>query len=82
MLRLQNLLVARQAAGIVHDHGLAHREREQQHGNDGRHDAGPAEADIVGVGLIAGRKAAAGEVPGGARHKAYRPAELAEQRLR
>ena len=57
---LEQLLVARQAAGIVHDHGLAHREREQQHGNDRRHDAGPAEADVIGVGLVAGRKAAAG----------------------
>lgn len=50
--RLEQLLVARQAAGIVHDHGLAHREREQQHGNDRRHDAGPAEADVIGVGLV------------------------------
>lgn len=40
--RLEQLLVARQAAGIVHDHGLAHREREQQHGNDRRHDARPS----------------------------------------
>jgi len=58
--RLEELLIARQAAGIVHDHGLTHREREQQHGHDGRHDAGPAEADVIRVGLVAGRKAAAG----------------------
>lgn len=57
--RLEQLLIARQAAGIVHDHSLAHREREQQHGHDGRHDAGPAEADVIGVGLVAGREAAA-----------------------
>ena len=57
--RLEQLLIARQAAGIVHDHSLAHREREQQHGHDGRHDAGPAETDVIGIGLVAGRKAAA-----------------------
>ena len=55
----KELLVALQAAGVVHDHGLPHGEREKQHGHNGGDDAGPAQTHIVGVGLIAGGEAAA-----------------------
>ena len=67
--RLEQLLVAGEAPGVVHDHGLPHGQRQQQHGHDGGRHAGPAQAHVVGVGLVAGGKAAAGM--GGEQHRAH-----------
>ena len=56
---LEKLLVALEAPGVVHDHGLPHSQRKQQHGHNGREDTCPAQAHIVGVCLVAGGEAAA-----------------------
>ena len=57
--RFKKLLVARQATGVVHDHGLPHGKGQKQHGRDGGDDAGPAQTHVIGVGLVAGGEAAA-----------------------
>ena len=66
---LEQLLVAGQSPGVVHHHGLAHGQRQKQHGDYGGDDARPAKAHIVGVGLVAGGEAAAGV--GGKQHGAH-----------
>ena len=57
--RLEELLVVREAARVVHHHRLAHRQRQQKHRERRGEHAGPAEIDVVGVGLVARSKAAA-----------------------
>ena len=57
--RFKKLLVARQATGVVHDHGLPHGKGQKQHGHYGGDDAGPAQTHVIGVGLVAGGEAAA-----------------------
>ena len=57
--RFKKLLVARQATGVIHDHGFPHGEGQKQHGRDGGDDAGPAQTHVIGVGLVAGGEAAA-----------------------
>ena len=66
---LKELLIAGQAPGIIHHHRLTHGQRQKQHGHDGGHHAGPAQADVIGIGLVAGGKAAAGV--GGEQDRAY-----------
>ena len=66
---LEKLLVTGEAPGVVHDHGLPHGQRQQQHGHDGGRHAGPSQAHVVGVGLVAGGEAAAGV--GGEQHRAH-----------
>ena len=66
----KKLLVALQAPGVVHDHGLPHGEGQKQHGHYGGDDAGPAQAHVIGVGLVAGGEAAAGV--GGEQDRAHR----------
>ena len=57
--RFEELLVVREAARVVHHHRLAHRQRQQKHRERRGEHAGPAEIDVVGVGLVARREAAA-----------------------
>ena len=66
---LKKLLIGFQAPGVIHDHGLPHGQRQQQHGHNGRENAGPAQAHIVGVGLVAGGEATA--CVGREQHGAY-----------
>lgn len=48
---LKELLIAGQAPGIIHHHRLTHGQRQKQHGHDGGHHTGPAQADVIGIGL-------------------------------
>ena len=66
---LKELLIAGQAPGIIHHHRLTHGQRQKQHGHDGGHHTGPTQANVIGIGLVAGGKAAAGV--GGEQDRAY-----------